>query len=114
MLFVCVCVSLLCDLIIGFAVIYGTWFYVRSAVRKKQGLEKDVTDVKVLLQQQEFTPADVQRLREERKDRLRQEESLTKMLDAMDVDILKEEMEIAKLLEKVISQACLFGLTLMK
>lgn len=54
-----------------------------------------------IYEQQDLTPADVERLRVARLDSQRQEEGLERELEAVDSDTWKKEMNIARLHEQV-------------
>ena len=57
--------------------------------------------MQAIYERQDLTPADVERLRAARQELQRQEEMLEREVEAIDSDIWKEEMSIAKLLEQV-------------
>ena len=66
----------------------------KSVIAKNQHMQ-------AIYEQQDLTPADVERLRAARQELQRQEEGLEREVEAIDSDIWKEEMSIAKLLEQV-------------
>ena len=57
--------------------------------------------MQAIYERQDLTPADVERLRAARQELQRQEEMLEREVEAIDSEIWKEEMSIAKLLEQV-------------
>nr|KAG5696781.1 hypothetical protein BaRGS_012804 [Batillaria attramentaria] len=66
-----------------------------------KSIQAKIQHMQAIYEQQEMTPADVERLRAARQELQRQEEGLEREVDAIDADIWKKEMALARLHEQV-------------
>ena len=70
--------------------------------------------MQVIYEQQDLTPADVERLRAARQEHQRMEEGLEREVEAIDADIWKDEMGIARMVEQVKLAIVMMGIMTLK
>ena len=83
--------------------------FARRAEQELEAVAAKTRHMQATYEQQELTPADVERLRGARLELRRQEEGLEREVEAIDSDIWKEEMALARLHEQVRRSLTLAG-----